>query len=291
MDHQDKYDEVSVLDIVKIIWKNKFKIIFTTSFFALVSVIYSLSLPNIYSSKTLLAPTTTDESLSGKLQGLSFAGFQAPSTGATSSQEAVARIKSLQFFSQHFLPYIKLENLAAVKNWNSKTNTLDYDSNIYNDGIWFDKPSIQEAYKIYKNILSISEDQNTLFITISIDHKSPHISSNWVALIIKRINENMRDLDAHQAQKAIEYLTDANNNTKVQSIKDAISKLLEDQMQTLMLTASNQNYIYKVIDLPVAPEEKIKPSRVIICLFGTIFGGIFSIFIVIMLHFRNPSRS
>ena len=40
------------------------------------------------------------------------------------------------------------------------------------------KPSPQESYKIFKNIFSISENLETGFVKISIDHQSPHIAKS-----------------------------------------------------------------------------------------------------------------
>ena len=59
--------EVDLKEIILLFWKKKLSIIFLTSIFAALSVLYALSLPNIYQSSSLLAPTDQQESLSSKL--------------------------------------------------------------------------------------------------------------------------------------------------------------------------------------------------------------------------------
>ena len=56
-----------------------------------------------------------------------------------------------------------------------------------------------------------------------------------------------------------------------------MSNLLENQLQTLMLASSNDDYVYKIIDSPIVAEQKIEPSRAVICILGTFLGFIFGI--------------
>ena len=123
---------------------------------------YSLSLPNIYTSTTILAPATADDSLASKLGNFSslgaIAGISLPSGTASKSQEAMERIKSFDFFSAYILPNIKLENLMAVKKWVLETNEIIYDEELFDqvNNKWIrDTPKIipsnQEAFKVYKN--------------------------------------------------------------------------------------------------------------------------------------------
>ena len=90
----------------------------------------------------------------------------------------------------------------------------------------------------------------------------------------------MRKVDADQAERSIAFLNDEMNSTKIMSIKEVASKLLEQQMQTLMLTSSSKFYVFNIIDSPVVAEKKSKPSRSTICILGTFFGFILSLLIV-----------
>ena len=101
----------------------------------------------------------------------------------------------------------------------------------------------------------------------------------------------MRTNDANQAKKSIQYLNKTASSTNVQSIKDAISSLLESQMQTLMLTSSNEMYVFKIIDAPIIPEKKFKPSRAIICILGTLISVFIGLFIAFVQHYRTSTKS
>ena len=215
-----------------------------------------------------------------------------PKAGSNKSEEGIERIKSFEFFSTYILPNIKLENIVAVEKWVPKDNSIVYDKKIFDKTTnkWpKGRPSAQQAYKFYDEALNVIQDKKTSFVSISIEHYSPYVAQKWVSIIIKEINESMRKLDSEQAEKSIAFLNESALTTNVQPIKEAIAKLLESQMRTLMLTASNEAYVLKVIDSPIVPEKKSKPSRSVICIVGTILGGLLSLIIVFTRQFFNQN--
>jgi|SaaInlStandDraft_1057018.scaffolds.fasta_scaffold00726_14 LPS O-antigen subunit length determinant protein (WzzB/FepE family) len=293
-----------VIDIKEIIiyfWSKKVMIFFVSLFFLICSITYSYTLPNIYTSSVLLAPVNQENNLSSKLGGLSplasIGGFSIPSSNYSKSQEAIERIKSYEFFKNHFLPNIQLKNLMAILKWNAEDNIMIYDPDLYNtnDNKW-DRdlskyksiaPSSQESYDIYQDILTIKEDADTSFVTISMYHHSPVVAKKWVDIIIYQINESMRKIDAKAAENSIKYLNGAAQSTSVQSLKEVSAKLLEDQMQILMLTSSNDFYVYKIIDSPIVKERKSSPNRPAIALIGVFFGITFALLIALFQRYRE----
>tara|TARA_B100001248_G_C27397648_1_gene466849 strand:+ start:145 stop:1074 length:930 start_codon:yes stop_codon:yes gene_type:complete len=297
-------DAVDLKEILQILLKRKILISLLTLFFAIVSIFTAISMSDVYKSSSLLAPTSQDESLSSSLGGLSslagIAGVSLPAGSISDSQIAVKRIESFEFFSKSFLPSIKLEDLMAEKKWIPKENRLIYDEDIFDElsNKWVRKvsypkktiPSSQEAFKEFKKALSINQDEETGLVYLSIEHISPHVAKEWMDVIIYNINERMREIDKEDAQNSINFLSETLKTTNSQSIKVVFSKLMESQMQTLMLASSNADYIFKTINSPVVPEEKSGPNRAFICIAGTLFGFIFSIIIVLIQHFRKAAK-
>ena len=288
-------DEIDLKDVFITLFSHKKIIIIFTFIFALISLSIALYLPNTYNSSVLLAPTSQEDKLSSQLSNLSslssIAGINIAGDDSSKSTEAIARIKSYDFFINKFLPNIKLENLMAAKRWNADNNIISY-KGIYDEtnkkwsikylSPYSELPSKQVAFGEYLKILSISEDRKTPFVTINIQHKSPYIAKEWLELIVNGINEVMRLEDIAKAQNAISYLNESIKSTNIQSIKEAVSSLLESQMKTLMLASSNNSYVFKVIDAPIVSEKKSGPNRALICIMGTIFGFMLSIFLILV---------
>ena len=90
------FNEVSLNELVSIFWKGKLLITITTSILALSSIIYSLSLPNYYSSESILI--VRDSQNSGSLSQYSgfasLAGINLPSSADNSVYEVMEMIQS-----------------------------------------------------------------------------------------------------------------------------------------------------------------------------------------------------
>ncbi len=287
----ETHNEIDLLDIFAELWNKKFSITAITSIAAVLSVLYALHLPNIFVSSALLAPADESKSSSGMLGQFSgvanLAGISLGGDSSDKSVEAIERIRSFDFFSNHFLPEISVQNLTALESWDASTNTLSYEEDIYNitNDKWLSSaPSNQQAYKVYTDIMNISQDKKTLFITLSVKHKSPHIAKEWTEIIIRKINSSMRNQDKIQATKSLDFLNNQANKVNFQEIRQAISSLQENQMKSLMLIEANDDYIFKVIDSPIAPEIKSEPKRSLIAIVGTVLGFVIAIFGTIILN-------
>ena len=303
--HNDQLnnDEIDFRELFHVLWDKIFYIGAITSIFSLISIIYALMLPNIYQSQAVMMPMEANQGMSGMLgqySGMaSLAGISLPSDSGSKAQEAIARIRSLEFFSNNFLPYIKLENLMAVKKWNQASNSLTYDARDFNieSRQWVREvkppksniPSSQEAYKVYKEIMRISEDKKTLFVTLSIEHKSPFIAQQWVEIIMDQLDQVMRNQDRQTAMKSIEYLNTLAPTINYEEIKKALSSLQEQQMKQLMMVEANDNYIFKVLDSPIVPEVKSQPKRSLIVILGSMIGMMLSVLGVLAFHYTRKS--
>ena len=296
-------DEIDLRELFHVLWDKIFYIGAITSIFSLISIIYALILPNIYQSKAVMMPMEANQGMGGMLgqySGMaSLAGISLPSESGSKAQEAIARIQSFEFFSNSFLPHIKLENLMAVKKWNQASNTLTYDASAFNSesGQWVRKvkpptsttPSSQKAYKQYQAIMSVSEDKKTSFVTLSVEHQSPVIAQQWVEIMMDQIDQVMRDQDRQTALQSIAYLNSLAPTVNYEEISKALASLQQEQMKRLMMVEANENYIFKVLDSPIVPEMKVKPKRSLIVILGTMLGMMLSALGVLVWHYTRTS--
>jgi|TARA_B110001452_G_scaffold189236_1_gene159467 LPS O-antigen subunit length determinant protein (WzzB/FepE family) len=293
-------DEVNVLDIAYLLWDKKLFITSFTSIAAIISVLYALYLPSIYTSTALLAPSNNQESGMGGGLGqyagvASLAGISLPGSSGEKSVEAVQRIQSFEFFEKYLLPTISLQNLMAIDKWHPATNTISYleeDFDIESQQ-WVrpaiyplsSKPSSQEAYRVFSKLLSIDEDKLTGFINISIEHQSPYIAQKWVQQIITQINESMREIEKAETTKSVDFLNRQIANIFYEEVRQAISALIQQQVKNLMVIESNEYYVLKILDSPIVPERRSAPVRSLIAILGTLFGIVFSTVTVIIMNY------
>jgi len=298
-------DEIDLREIFYVLLGGKWIIVSLTAFLSIVGVIYSLSLPNIYESKTMLVPVNSSSGISGALGNYSglagLAGINLSSSGDTgNSAKAIQKISSLSFFENNILVNIHLPDLMAVKSWNSKTNTLAFDENIFNtkSNTWIRDysypqqqiPSSQESYEVFKQHLSLSDDKNTGFITLSIKHQSPFVAKQWVELVVNEINAFYSQKDKSESEKAVSYLNQQISMTGLSEIKQVLAQLLQEETKKLTLIEANQYYVFDYIDPPAVMEKKSEPKRSLICILIALLGGMLSIVLVLIRHYAMKQK-
>ena len=134
-------------------------------------------------------------------------------------------------------------------------------------------------------LVSISEDKQTGLVSISVQHESADIAKWWVELMVNPVSEELRSKDIRDAEESIKFLETQREKTSLVSLDDVFAQLIEEQTKTIMLANVSKDYVFDVIDPPVSPEQKSKPSRALICVLGTLLGGMLGVVIVLIRHY------
>jgi len=285
-------DDLDLKAIFKILWQGKIYIVCTTIIFAVVFVMYAISQPNIYKSSVVLAASEQDQSsglggLASQFGGLaSLAGVNLGGSSSNKVDLALEVIKSRKFITGFIEKHEILKDLMAANSWEPLENKLVYDSEIYDNekSKWVRKvthpyteiPSEQEAYKKFMELIAINVDSESSIITISLEFLSPYKAQEWLNLLILDINLEMKARDVDEAVKSKRFLVKEIENTNISEIKTVLYKLIEEQTKTIMFANVRDEYVFKIIDPPIASEEKFKPKRAMISILGSLLGLILS---------------
>jgi len=304
---KDFDDEINLREIFYVLLEGKWIIFSVITFVSIIAVIISLLLPNIYESKAILVPVNPTSGIAaavGSYSGLAgFAGINLPNAvNESNSKKGIEKINSLSFFEHNILTNIYLPDLMAVKSWNSKINKLTFDDSIYDmkNSTWIRDfsypqqqiPSAQESFKVFKiKHLSLSEDKQSGFITLSIKHKSPFIAKQWAELIVKQVNTFYRQKDKSESEKAVSYLNQQISSTNLSEIKEVLAQLLQEEIKKLSLIEANEYYVFDYIDPPAVMEEKSAPKRALICILIALFGGMLSMLLVLLRHYAFSEKT
>ena len=287
-------DELDFRQLFQLIWQGKWIVVAIVTFFSITSVIYSLSLPNIYQSKALLSPVSEQAGSNGGMKGMgglaSIAGINLSQSGGN-VDEAIDKLGTLSFFENNILPNIFLPDLMAIDSWDASTQTVIYNKN-YNKETqtWSQVPSPQESFMKFKKYLSVNQSKKTGFVTISVKHQSPVVAQAWTQLIVREVNEFFRIKDKAEATAAMEYLNAQMSQTSFAQIRQVIAQLLQQKIQQLTLIEVRDFYVFDYIDPPAVMEFKSEPARAIICIVSALLGGLLGIFVVLIRHFSSENK-
>ena len=302
-------DEIDLRELFSVIWQGKWLIIAITAVFAIGSVIFALSQPNTYKSEALLAPASEEQggglsALAGQFGGLaSMAGINlgGGGGGVDKTQMAIEVMKSRQFASQFIQNHNLLPDLMAIEKWNMGDNSISYDDEIYevSNRKWLrevkapfkPEPSMQEAFKVFSKAISVNSAKDTGMVTVSVEHLSPAIAQQWVTWLIEDINKAMKEKDVAEANRSSEFLTKQIAQTNIADIRSILYKLIEEQAKTIMFAEVRDEYVFKTIDPALVPEVKAGPKRALICVLGTMLGGMLAVMIVLIRHFVRKDDS
>ncbi|AEX20697.1 Wzz/FepE/Etk N-terminal domain-containing protein [Vibrio sp. EJY3] len=292
-------DEIDLRELFKAIWKGKWIIIATTFVFAVASVLYSLSLPNIYKADALLSPAESSSGgglskMAGQLGGLAaLAGVNLGGGETSQADLAVQVMKSRQFVDAFINKHDLLVPLMAAKDWDLAANKLVINEDSYNPstGNWLrepkglrgSKPTAQEAFEVFnKDTLSVNQDKESGLYTVSIKHYSPYIAQQWVNWLVEDINKVMRERTIAETSQNLDYLNTQLQKTAVADMQSTFYKLIEEQTKSLMLAEVQEEFVFKTVDPAVVPELKDGPKRALLCVLGSLLGGILGLAIVLV---------
>ena len=284
-------DEISLREIVSVLWNGKLLISAITTFFALTSIIVSLSLTNYYTSESLLISRDKQESGMSSLSGLaSIAGVDLSSQGA-SLNKVIDIIQSREFVKRLITYDDVLPSIMAAKSYDTSTKKLSFDPELYNESsqTWGRNapanrdvvPSYIETHKEYSDLLSITKDRLTGHVTIKIEHISPVFAYDFLSLVIQEANDVYREIDIDGANKALTYLNQELSGSPQVELKKSITNLMENQLETKMMASIHNDYVLMTLEPPFIPERKSGPVRSLIVILSTISGGLLSFMVVL----------
>lgn len=301
----DYDDEIDLRQLFATLWTGKWLILAMTILFAAGGVAYALSKPNIYQSSVLLAPANEEGGIGGissQLGGLaSLAGINIGSEG--SNQTAIAKeiIRSRAFLADFIDRHNLAVQLMAVRGWNMEKREWQYDREVYNPETeqWLpdkggesQKPTDWDLVKAFKEKhLSVSENNETGLVTISVKSMSPVAAKQWAQWLVEDINEHMRREDVEEAEARINYLENKLADTNIAGMQQVFYQLIESETRTVMLANAQREYVFKTIDPPVAPQEKSEPARALIAILAAFLGAMLGIFIVFIRAFFRTNQN
>lgn len=274
------YEEngVTLLELWHVLVKHKVMIIIIVSLVTALSAGMAFLMTPIYRAEVLMAPVE-DRNSQGRLSSLvsQFGGLVSMAGvslgGGSSKDQAIATLKS-RAFTEEFIENQELLPVFFQDYWNSterRWNVNDQE----------DIPSINKAYELFDTkIRDISEDRITGLITLSIEWNDREEAARWDNLMVERVNQRIRQQVVVEAQKSIEYLNKELKKTSIVELQQAIYRLIESQISTIMLANVRDEYSFKVLDPASVPDrdEFVKPKRAAMIAVGFLLGGFLAVF-------------
>ena len=297
-------DEIDLRELFGVLWAGKIKIIAITAVFAIASIIYALSVPNQYKATALLAPAQSGggglSGALGQLGGLaSLAGVSIGGGESSEGQIAQEIMKSWSYIEGFIADNNIAVEVYAAEGWSKGSNTLEINNDAYdveaNKWLVEDEsgaigaPSSWQLFKAFSGMLSVSEDKKSGLVSVSIEYYSPQIAKQWVDMYVESINRFMQQRQVNNVTRNIAYLQEQIGKTSIAEMQDVFYSIIEEQTKNKMLAEASPDYAFVAVGPSMVPEEKSQPKRALICILGTLLGGMLSVLLVLIMHYAKKS--
>ena len=196
-------NEIDFIEIFNALYKEKLAVILITTLCTLLACVYSLLLPNIYTSSSTLTIAESSGNQQETFPGFAgLSGLSGISFGGATSENSYAQTI---IFSRQFLDHILSKNqikhlIVESESYDLSLNQITFNKSYdHETKKWnFDKnglslePSLLETHKTYKNMVSFEEDSETGYMQLSVSHISPVFAKNLLEIIINETNNLTR---------------------------------------------------------------------------------------------------
>ncbi len=273
---QGAEDEIDLLELWRVLVKNKLMILAAMFAAALLSAGISLLMHNIYRGEVLLAPAQSGDNKSsgfasvlGGLGGLSSLVGVTLSGGSTEQNLAVLQSRE---FLWNFVQEKKLMPILFEDDW-------DAEHKKWKESDPKKQPGEMDVYRLFnKNgVLDIQNDKKTGLITVAVDWKDPALAADWANSLVERLNQYLAQKAIARSESNLKYLNEQLMSTQIEEMRKTLFDLIANEQKSVMLAKTQKDFAFKVLDPAVEPDKKVKPKRFLIVILTTFAAGFLAI--------------
>jgi LPS O-antigen subunit length determinant protein (WzzB/FepE family) len=290
---ENKSTDISLTEIFLVFFKRKLFIFIFTSIFSGLIFLYSTTLNDIYISSAVLVESQDRES-SADMGGLgALIDFSSSSKLKT---EDISRetLRSKDFFRYFVNKRDILPVLLASESYIKDTKSISFNNEVFFENKWVQgEPNLNdlEIWQLFNSHVTFSATNKRNFITMSVKHISPYEAKQWLDWIIVDLNNYVSSKKKNNAENFILFLQNRLKLETVPEIKDQIAVMIKKQLNIVMLSQNQDDFLLQIIDSPNLPIKKSYPSRLIILIVSLVATFIFSLLIVLLQHyFKDPKQ-
>ena len=257
--------DFDIVELAKIIWYRKTLIISVMAVVFLLAAAFALWAPRWYRAEILLAPAEENAvgELPGPLSGIaSLAGI---TSGGNKTTESIAVLGS-RGIARSFIEDMGLLPVLFEDRWNSLTGEWEG----ANPARW---PDIRDAVRYFdEKVRFVSHDSKSGLVKLAVEWKDPDAAATWAKMLVDRVNKDMRARALAEAETNVQYLRAQLEASNVITMQQSIGRLLEVELQRLMLAKGTEEFAFKVLDPVQVPKIPSWPRPLVVLLMGLLLG-------------------
>ena len=276
-------DEINLLDLFIVLFKHKVMIVSIVFLTGVITIAYSLTLPNIYRSECTIAPTVQEKGGGGlaALGGLgAMIASEAGITAAGSLEQFDVVLKSRELTNAIVRKY-NLLPILFEKSWDVENKR------------WKVKkpPTLQDAYFAVQGLLKVAPDKKQNIMRLSVEMKDPLMAQRILNYYIVGLSEFLRQQTLEEASAQQAQLSQQLAKTTDPLLKNRLYELIARQIEKDTLAKVQKHFSFNVIDPAFVPEKKFKPKRAQICILSVVVAFFVAVFLAFFLEYVHNLKT
>jgi uncharacterized protein involved in exopolysaccharide biosynthesis len=243
--------------------KKHLTLILCTSFAAgVVTMLYLLTVPNQYKASAVLTPVSGDNKMQASIGALASVGLSVG--GPTKVEELIGLFRSkdltVRVFRKYNLLPLVIPNAVdkatgkRIPKWHERLFRLGGEKEIQDD--W-------DFIRVSEGQLSVGGNVKAGTLTISFESPSPRLSADIVRYYLEEAKSRLQEEAFDRATKNKKFIEGNVASTVDALSRDRLYTLYGQEVEREMLARNREQFGFRIIDAPRAPDLKSRPRRAI----------------------------
>jgi uncharacterized protein involved in exopolysaccharide biosynthesis len=152
------------------------------------------------------------------------------------------------------------------------------------------QPTVHDALRALERIISVRHSPKDNTITITVESATPDGAASMISNLLSVLNTHLSGEARRIADSNRRYLEGQLKYTSDPLIRQNIYALIAQQIESSMMAGVMENFAFKVIDPPVAPDMKSSPDRRLIAIAGFIGSLSAAVLLAFVLEYFKARR-
>jgi uncharacterized protein involved in exopolysaccharide biosynthesis len=282
-------------ELIDVLWRRRRLITFCSVSFAVIAAVIAFTMTPIYrGAAVLVAVDPSHGGMASSLGGSGGSGLGSMgglaalaglSLGTSQSQveESLAVLKSRQF-TETFIARNNLMPELFATQWDVQAGKWRVEGD--------KQPTLNRGFKAFDSLRTIIRDTKTGLITLQVDWRDREKAVDWTGKLVQQLNDEMRARAIADADASLGYLQKELPTTTEIPTREAISRLIEQQVKQRMLANVTQEYALRFVDRPIVPDasEKVAPRKSLMIAAGLLLGLIIGMSFAILINMYEIAK-
>lgn len=273
-------DQEALRTLLRAAWEGRWLVIGVVLVAGALGTAYSFLATPWYRAEVLMVQSR-DGGLDSRLSQFGgLASLAGINLGGGDDSEPMALLKS-RGFARDFIAERGLETVLLAHKWDATKGTWK--------GSEDDWPDIRDAVEFFdRKVRRVTEDRKTGVVTLAIEWKDPKLAAEWANAMAARLNDRMRSRAIEESTENVRFLKEEIAENQLVTLRQSIGKLLETELQKLMLARNNRQYSYRIVDSAVEAKKPIRPKKVAVIAVSLLLGLLFGVLGAVTSRLMRP---